>query len=89
MEASIKAVTNAIPGIQHVLSHIGIDDFGTLTMRVLAQVKHYKRIEKIQIYTANAFTGSVETIDQAVKDLVDRQLIKESVVGRLIFYEPT
>jgi len=86
MDAAISTMINVIPGIKHVLAHVGATDFAKLTLRVLAQVKDYGPLAKVQVYTANSFTASVEEIDQALSDLVERKLIKETYLGSVASY---
>lgn len=86
MDAAVGMMLQVIPGVRHVMSHVGASDYAQLTMRVLAQVTAYGPMAKIQVYTANAFSASVEEIDQAISDLVNRRLIKETFVGSVPSY---
>jgi hypothetical protein len=87
MDAAIQVMVEVIPGVRHILAHVGASDFAQLTMRILSQITSYGPFAKIQIYTANSFTASVEEIDQAVADLVERRLIKETFVGSVPTYQ--
>ena len=86
MDAAISTMTGAIPGIEHVMAHVSASDYAQLTMRVLAQVTQFAPLGKRQVYNANNFTASVEEIDQALSDLVERRLIKETFVGSIPVY---
>lgn len=88
IDTAINVVVKAIPGMQHVHAHVGATTFAELTMRIHAQVVHYGSIEKVAVYTANSFTATVEEIDQALSDLVERRIVKQVIKGSLIFYEP-
>jgi hypothetical protein len=88
IEGAIRMMNATIPGIEHVMSHVSASDFAELTMRVLTQVQQFGPMVKQQVYTANRFTASVEEIDQALSDLVARQLIKEVFIGTRLAYIP-
>ena len=86
MDAAISMMLEQLPGVRRVLAHVGATDFATLTMRVLNQITMYGPMAKVQIYTANSFSADIETLDQAISDLVERRLIKETFLGSISSY---